>query len=168
MSIIVMVLALLLLLSTWWSGGAPYAFVLFGLARYLLYPFGRFVELQPDEAYAEEDEGEGRSISEYERYGAVDLERGRQLGIFSHSPVGEHRRGLVGRRRGMSMGSWGEFSERDSLLGADREHAVNGGDEDSGPGRKRRFFGRGQWSLGRIIFFITFYLIIGIVPCVRN
>jgi uncharacterized membrane protein YccF (DUF307 family) len=163
MSIIVTVLALLLLLSTWWSGGAPYAFVLFGLARYLLYPFGRFVELQPDEAYAEEDEGEGRSISEYERYGAVDLERGRQLGIFSHSPVGEHRRGLVGRRRGMSMGSWGEFSERDSLLGADREHAVNDGEEDSGPGRKRRFFGRGQWSLGRIIFFITFYLIIGIV-----
>jgi Ca2+:H+ antiporter len=162
MSIMTTILALLLLLSTWWSGGAPYAFVLFGLARYLFYPFGRFVELQPDEAYAEEDEGEGRSISEYERYGAIDLERGRQLGIFSHSPVGEHRRGLVGRRRGMSMGSWGDYSERDSLLGADREHTAIEGDEDSGPGRKRRFFGRGQWSLGRIIFFLTFYLIIGI------
>ena len=160
MSIITAVMALLLLTSTWWSGGAPYAFVLFGLARYLFYPFGRFVELLPDEAYAEEDEGEGRSISEYERYGAVDLERGRQLGIFATSPATDHRRGLIGRRRGQSMGSWGDYSERDSLLGGDPERTAT--EEDSGPGRKRRFFGRGQWSLGRIIFFVSFYLIIGI------
>lgn len=158
--IITTILALFILVLTWWSGGPPYARVLFGLARYLFYPFGRFVELTPDEAYAEEDEGEGRSISEYERYGAVDLERGRQLGIFTSSPNTEHRRGLIGRQRGHSMGSWGDFSERDSLLGADAERSGVDNDNDSGP-RKRRFFGRGQWSLGRIIFFLSFYLLIG-------
>ena len=158
MCIITMIMGFILLILTWCSGGTPYAFVLFGLARYLFYPFGRFVELMPDEAYAEEDEGEGRSISEYERYGAVDLERGRQLGIFSSSPVADNRRGLVGRRRGQSIESWGDYSERDSLLGAGQERTEG---EDSGPGRKRRFFGRGQWSAGRILFFITYYLVIG-------
>jgi Ca2+:H+ antiporter len=161
MCIVTAIVALILLASTWWSGGAPYAFVLFGLARYLFYPFGRFIELTPNEAYAVEDEGEGRSISEYERYGAVDLERGRQLGIFTSSPVSDHRRGLIGRRRGQSIESWGEYSERDSLLGGGTEHAATEGEEDSGPGRKRRLFGRGQWSLGRIIFFISYYLVIG-------
>jgi hypothetical protein len=164
MSLITTIVACILLASTWWSAGAPYAFVLFGLARYLFYPFGRFIELLPDEAYAEEDEGEGRSISEYERYGAVDLERGRQLGIFTSSPVGENRRGLIGRlgrRRGQSIESWGEYSEQDSLLGGDTARNTTVGEDESGPGRKRRFFGRGQWSVGRIFFFTSFYLIIG-------
>lgn len=163
MSLIVALIACILLASTWWSAGAPYAFVYFGLARYLFYPFGRFIELLPDEAYAEEDQGEGRSISEYERYGAVDLERGRQLGIFASSPVGDHRRGLIGRRRGQSIESWGEYSEQDSLLGGDTARATAVGEDESGPGRKRRFFGRGQWSVGRIFFFTSFYLIIGIL-----
>jgi Ca2+:H+ antiporter len=158
MSLITAVAGVVILLLSWWSGGSPYALVLFGLARYLFYPFGRFVELTPDEAYAEEDEGEGRSISEYERYGAVDLERGRQLGIFTGSPHPERRRGLIGRQRGHSMGSWGDYSERDSLLGGEERTSEN--DAEFGP-RKRRFFGRGQWSIGRIFFFLTFYLIIG-------
>ena len=164
MGLVTALVACIILASTWWSVGAPYAFVYFGLARYLFYPFGRFIELTPNEAYAEEDEGEGRSISEYERYGAVDLERGRQLGIFSSSPVTEHRRGLIGRRRGQSIESWGEYSEQDSLLGGDTARATTAGEDDSGPGRKRRFFGRGQWSVGRIFFFTSFYLIIGISP----
>jgi hypothetical protein len=163
MCLVTAIVALLLLMTTWWSGGAPYAFVLFGLAKYLFYPFGRFIELTPDEAYAQEDEGEGRSISEYERYGAVDLERGRQLGILSTSPVADHRRGLIGRRRGQSVSSWGEYTERDSLLGGPAERVPTQGEEDTGH-RKRRFFGRGQWSLGRIVFFISFYLVIGIFP----
>jgi Ca2+:H+ antiporter len=162
MGLIIAVMAVFLLFATLWFGGPPYARVLFGLAKYIVYPFGRFVELTPDEAYAEEDEGEGRSISEYERYGAVDLERGRQLGIFSSSPVSENRRGLIGRRRGQSIESWGGYSERDSLLGGEPDHARHEGEEGSGTnGRKRRFFGRGQWTAGRILFYICFYLVIG-------
>jgi len=161
MGLLTAFVALILLVVTWWSAGAPYAFVLFGLANYLFYPFGRFVELTPDEAYAAEDEGEGHTIFEYERYTAVDLERGRQLGIFANSPVGDHRRGLIGRRRGHSIESWGDYSEQDSLLGGDREHAVVDDEEESGYNRKRRFFGRGQWNVGRILFYISFYLIIG-------
>jgi Inner membrane component domain len=161
LSLVATALALVVLILTWWSGGSPYAFVLFGLARYVFYPFGRFVELTPDEAYAEEDQGEGRSISEYQRYGALDLERGRQLGIINTSPRSDRRRGLIGRQRGHSMGSWGDYSERDSLLAGrpDREEEPN---EDVGAGRKRRLFGRGEWSLGRIAYFLGYYVVVGI------
>lgn len=162
MFILTSLVALLLLVPTWYSSGAPYPFVLIGLAKYLLYPFGRFVELTPDEAYAAEDEGEGHSISDYERYGALDLERGRQLGIFFDSPVTDHQRELTGRRRGQSIESRGEYSEHDSLLGGDRGQAEIGG-EYSDPIRKRRLFGRGQWNAGRILFFIVFYLVIGVL-----
>ena len=45
-----------------------YGRVFAGLSWYILYPFGSFVQLETDEHYAEEDEGEGRSISEYEQW----------------------------------------------------------------------------------------------------
>jgi Ca2+:H+ antiporter len=122
-----------------------YGKVLFGLAGYLLYPFGQFVKLEQDEAYAEEDEGEGRSISEYEQWQSGDLEDGR---LF----FGPVRRSLVGRRRS----SVDSASETDSLLGRGR-----GGRSSHSGSRaarnKRRLFGRGQWNIGRVIFFVFFY-----------
>ncbi|KAI9861987.1 MAG: hypothetical protein M1813_005058 [Trichoglossum hirsutum] len=122
-----------------------YGNVLFGLAGYLLYPFGKFVKLEQDEAYAEEDEGEGRSISEYEQWQSGDLEDGR---LF----FGPIARSLVGRRRN----SVDSASETDSLLG--RGRGGRSGYSDGGAARsKRRLFGRGQWNIGRVIFFIFFY-----------
>ena len=161
MCILTLLVALMLLVPTWYSSGLPYSVVLFGLAKYLLHPFGRFVELTPDEVYAAEDEGEGHDISDYERYGAIDLELGRQLGIFFNSSMADHQRRSHGRRRGQSVQSLADDSEHDSLLGEDRAQAVRGGEEDSVPSKKRRLFGRGQWNVGRILFFVSFYLVIG-------
>jgi Ca2+:H+ antiporter len=122
-----------------------YGKVLFGLAGYLLYPFGQFVKLEQDEAYAEEDEGEGRSISEYEQWQSGDLEDGR---LF----FGPVTRSLVGRRRS----SVDSASETDSLLG--RGRGGHSSRSDSRAARnKRRLFGRGEWNIGRVIFFIFFY-----------
>ena len=125
-----------------------YGRVFAGLSRYLLYPFGSFVLLRSDDNYAEEDEGEGRSISEYEQWQNGDLEHGR---LF----FGPRRdRSLVGRRRN-SVDSAGE---QDSLLG----RTQRGQSEDSqfNPS-KRRLFGRGEWSLGRVVFFVFFYFWMG-------
>ena len=131
-------------------GAAPsaieYGRVLWGLAGYLFYPFGKFVRLEQDEAYAQEDEGEGRSITEYEQWQSGDIEDGR---LF-FGPQGS--RSIVGRsRRSIDSG----VSETDSLLGRSRRGVER---PDSG-GRqfKRRLFGRGQWNTGRVIFFFTFY-----------
>ncbi|KKA22065.1 Calcium permease family membrane transporter [Rasamsonia emersonii CBS 393.64] len=126
-----------------------YGRVFFGLSRYLLYPFGSFVRLETDEHYAEEDEGEGRSISEYEQWQSGDLEHGQ---LF-FGPL--NNRSLIGRRRN-SIDS--AASEHDSLLGRTGRGQCHGGNP---PKSKRRLFGRGEWSLGRVVFFTFFYFLIG-------
>ena len=128
-------------------GASEYGHVFWGLSWYLLYPFGKFVKLEQDEAYAEEDEGEGRSITEYEQWQNGDLEDGRLFfGPLTSRP-------LIGRRR-ESMESAEEY---DSLLGRPRRGA---GSQDSGVRTKRRLFGRGQWNVGRVIYFVYFYFLI--------
>lgn len=127
-------------------GAMEYGRVLWELSGYLFYPFGKFVRLEQDEAYAHEDQGEGRSITEYEQWQSGDLEDGR---LFFGPETGGS---LVGRRRGRSLDSFA--TETDSLLGRTRR----GGRRDSSvPRMKRRLFGRGQWDLGRVIFFLFFY-----------
>lgn len=128
-------------------GAMDYGRVLVGLALYLLYPFGQFVKLEQDEAYAEEDEGEGRSITEYEQWQNGDIEDGR---LF-FGPLAS--RSIVGQRRA-SMDS---ADENDSLLGRTRR---NGESEQHGARNKRRLFGRGQWNFGRVIYFVFFYFLI--------
>ncbi|OJD10669.1 calcium/proton exchanger [Emergomyces pasteurianus Ep9510] len=124
-----------------------YAKVFSHLSLYLLYPFGSFVRLESDENYADEDEGEGRSISEYEQWQSGDLEHGR---LFFGPVAG---RSLVGRRRN----SLESASEHDSLLGRTGRSSP-----DEGTSRiKRRFFGRGEWTIGRVIFYTWFYLVVG-------
>ena len=124
-----------------------YGRVLYGLAGYLFYPFGKFVRLEQDEAYADEDEGEGRSITEYEQWQSGDIEDGR---LF-FGPEGN--RSIIGRRR-RSIDSFATASETDSLLGRTRRRAPR---EGSAQRPKRRLFGRGQWNTGRVIFFLFFY-----------
>lgn len=130
-------------------GAAPsaiaYGRVLWGLAGYLFYPFGKFVRLEQDEAYAAEDEGEGRSITEYEQWQSGDIEDGR---LF-FGPQGN--RSIIGRSR-RSIDS--TISETDSLLGRSRRQ-LRGPDSDRPA--KRRLFGRGEWNTGRVIFFLFFY-----------
>ncbi|KAJ5632236.1 hypothetical protein N7490_008575 [Penicillium lividum] len=130
------------------SSAVAYGRVFSGLSRYLLYPFGSFVLLESEEIYAEEDEGEGRSISEYEQWQNGDLEHGR---LF----FGPRRdRSLVGRRRN-SVDSAGE---QDSLLGRPQR----GQQQDPQlPHAKRRLFGRGEWNVGRVVFFVFFYFLVG-------
>lgn len=131
------------------TASAPeYGRVFLSLSWYLFYPFGSFVRLQADDNYAEEDEGEGRSISEYEQWQNGDIEHG---GLF----FGPRRdRSLVGRRRN----SVDSASEQDSLLGrTQRGHSQDSVLHPS----KRRLFGRGEWTVGRVIFFLFFYSLVG-------
>lgn len=130
------------------SSALAYGKVFLGLSWYIFYPFGSFVRLETDEHYAEEDEGEGRSISEYEQWQNGDLEHGR---LF-FGP--RSSRSLVGRRRN----SIDSASEQDSLLGRTRR----GHRQDSSLAHpKRRLFGRGEWTLGRVVFFTFFYFLVG-------
>ncbi|KAL1837688.1 hypothetical protein VTJ49DRAFT_3514 [Mycothermus thermophilus] len=131
-------------------GGLAYGRVLWGLAGYLFYPFGKFVRLEQQEPYLDEDQGEGRSISEYEQWQSGDLEYGR---LF-FGP--DRNRSIVGRSR-RSIDSEAD-DETESLLGRARREAldVNG----NVPRMKRRLFGRGEWNIGRVVFFAFFYFLI--------
>lgn len=130
--------------------GREYGRVLWGLGGYIFYPFGKFIRLEQQESYIDEDEGEGRSITEYEQWQNGDLEYGR---LFFGPDRG---RSIIGRSR-RSIDS--EPSETDSLLGRGRGSQHSGSDSDT-PRIKRRLFGRGQWNIGRVIFFLFFYLLI--------
>ncbi|KAF2006928.1 hypothetical protein P154DRAFT_517378 [Amniculicola lignicola CBS 123094] len=121
-----------------------YSHLLFHLAGYLFYPFGKYVKLMQDEAYAEEDEGEGRSISEYEQWQSGDIEEGR-LFFGPTSTSGS----LIGRRRNSVDSS----DETTSLLGREGRNLAHSDTAKT----KRRLFGRGKWTVGRIIFFFLFY-----------
>ena len=124
-------------------GCKDYGNVLWGLAGYIFYPFGKYVKLIQEEAYAYEDEGEARSISEYERWQQGDLEEGR---LF-FGPA----RGIVGRSRSEDDSD----DETASLLGrSDLDGAAR---QPSTQARKARLFGRGEWNIGRIIYFTFFY-----------
>lgn len=127
-------------------GAVAYGQVFYGLAGYLFYPFGQIVRLEQDEAYAQEDEGEGRSITEYEQWQSGDIEDGR---LFFGPQL---NRSIIGRSR-RSLDSFA--SENDSLLGRSRQSIEPG----VSPNRitKRRLFGRGQWNTGRVLFFLLFY-----------
>ncbi|KAI5271986.1 hypothetical protein E4T47_04749 [Aureobasidium subglaciale] len=125
-------------------GCHEYGYVLWQLAGYIFYPFGKYVMLEHDEAYMEEDSGEGRSISEYERWQTGDLEEGRLF--FGPTDI---NRSLIGRRRD-SVDTTPD--ETDSLLG--RPGRRSSGDKQE---IKKRLFGRGKWTVGRIIFFAVFW-----------
>lgn len=128
-----------------------YGRVLWGLAGYIFYPFGKFIRLEQQEQYIDEDQGEGRSISEYEQWQSGDLEYGR---LFFGPDRG---RSIIGRSR-RSIDSEPP-SETDSLLGRGRGDVDRGSETDL-PRIKRRLFGRGQWNIGRVIFFLFFYFLI--------
>ncbi|KAK3668416.1 hypothetical protein LTR22_000708 [Elasticomyces elasticus] len=135
-----------------------YGRVLINLAHYLLYPFGKYVELERDEAYMDEDEGEGRSISEYERWQTGDLEEGRLF--FGPTDVD---RSIIGRRRDEVEDLDVPAEETDSLLGRRRTSRQEAVEQAEGMRKKKRLFGRGKWTLGRVVFFLSFYCLL--TPC---
>ncbi|CAK3825209.1 Low affinity vacuolar monovalent cation H(+) antiporter [Lecanosticta acicola] len=132
------------------SGCEEYGRVLINLAHYLFYPFGKYVRLEREEAYMHEDEGEGRDISEYERWQAGDLEEGRLF--FGPTDI---NRSLIGRRRDEVPDL--EADETDSLLARARQSSVA---RQARLKSKKRLFGRGKWNVGRVIFFLFFYFLI--------
>jgi Ca2+:H+ antiporter len=125
---------------------SEYSRLLFHLAVYVFYPFGKYVKLLQDDQYAEEDEGEGRSISEYEQWQSGDIEEGR---LFFGPTAGLSS--IVGRRRNSVDSAGGETT---SLLGRDGRANIAHSDAAK---TKSRYFGRGKWTLGRVVFFSFFY-----------
>ncbi|RDW44246.1 Sodium/calcium exchanger protein-domain-containing protein [Yarrowia lipolytica] len=155
-----------------WSNSArQYGRVLHKTGFYLLYPFGQFVQLAADENYLHEDEGEGRTLGEYERWQAGDLEHGRLFfgpdSNHGHPTQGTNPTSHPNHPNHHDPSSGAHVDPvRTPLLGRNRSSLSSasedslGEDSETGVSRKRRFFGRGEWNLGRILFYTWFYVII--------
>lgn len=149
-----------------WSRSArEYGHAFYDLANYLIFPFGKFVQLDQDGRYALEDEGEGRSLGEYEEW-RTGNDRGR---LF----FGPSSRRNAARSRRATSSSLEPISESDNLLSSAGE--PNDGEPSSAASDtaslndslesgllypKRRLFGRGDWNVGRVVFYIWFYLFV--------
>ncbi|ODQ81213.1 hypothetical protein BABINDRAFT_160601 [Babjeviella inositovora NRRL Y-12698] len=107
----------------------------FDLGLFLWFPFGKYVLLTKDENYIHEDVYDGRSVSEFRKW------RSEEEGRLFFIPL----------RRSEVQPLLGDIAEGSS----NRRESISH-DEDA---VKKRFFGRGDWNLSRIVFYAYFYLL---------
>lgn len=123
----------LFLSNTKYTDSAKYSKLLYNLGFYMLNPFGKIVILNKDDNYLEEDIGEGRSVSEYQRW------RSEEEGRLFYAPRARPRL-LSNNVQGSPSVSGAiqlEVEEVDNI--------------------KRRLFGRGNWNVGRVVFYLFYY-----------
>lgn len=124
-------------LILFWSPSAQlYGITLLSVGKYLLFPFGICVQLYQDENYSREDSNVGHSYEEY----ALWQER-------------DNRRLFFG-----PMNSSVDAINCDSNV--ENSNNSNSSSFSNDLRRKRRLFGRGEWNLGRIIFYFWYYALI--------
>lgn len=143
-----------------------YIKLVYKVGRYWLYPFGKFVLLTKDENYLEEDEMFGSSINEFHRWRSE--EEGRLFFAPPRRYTGSNNesRPLLKDHKGRAL------RDAYSFLSGDNSNDVNANDDatddsnaDEDPQNSRidikvRFFGRGNWTWSRIIFYLIFYLVL--------
>ncbi|ODV92031.1 hypothetical protein CANCADRAFT_30299 [Tortispora caseinolytica NRRL Y-17796] len=132
-----------ILCFAWIHSAQEYGFLTFRLGLYLLTPYKYFVVLTRDENYLLEDSHEGRSLGDYYRWQAGDLEGGRLV----FGPTQQERNSAGQSTQNNSHPNTESSSSTDPLLSSSQEH----------PYIKRRLFGRGSWNFGRILFYISYY-----------
>lgn len=142
----------------------PYVKLLMKLGKYWLSPFGKFVLLTKDKNYLDEDQLEGRTISEYQKW--REQEEGR---LFFAPPrrytnTNNETAPLLKDHKGRPLSdAYSSLDTADSSANA-LEDPFESDDEEIQDLEladiKKRFFGRGSWSSGRFMFYLYFYVIL--------
>lgn len=149
----------------WHKSLRPYVHLLLQLGRYWFHPFGKFVLLNKDENYLDEDEMDGRSISEFHQWrmeeeGRLFFAPPRRMTNSDSKPLLKDHKGRPWRDAYAALGEGN--STTDTI--ADEQNGSNGVNDDVGENDnydiKMRLFGRGRWSLGRLLFYLFFYVIL--------
>jgi Ca2+:H+ antiporter len=150
-------------------GNIKYSKVLFNLGIYLLWPFGKVVYLQKDENYLVEDENEGTTILEYQRwrdeeqnklfFSASNSQLNASDTINANNPPGGpssmlNKPAETQKKRLRPIGAPSPLTKQHSSY--DPSTVVDSLDDND---KKLRFFGRGDWSLGRIVFYLYYYAV---------
>lgn len=140
----------------WHKHLRPYVKLLLHLGKYWLNPFGKFVLLNKDENYLDEDELDGRSISEFHRWrleeeGRLFFAPPRRMTSSDSKPLLKDHKGRHLRDVYSSLRE-GPADPNTSAIDEDDEN-----DNEESNDIKVRFFGRGTWSAGRLMFYLFFY-----------
>lgn len=151
----------------------PYVKLLYKVGKYWLFPFGKFVLLNKDENYLDEDELDGRSISEFHRWRSQEegrlffapprrftaTDESRPLMKDHHGRPLRDAYSSLGEREGTSVPESGPKTMEgdDEAPSRTDSYGVDFDDENDVNDIKTRFFGRGSWSSGRIMFYVYFY-----------
>lgn len=148
----------------WSSSSCQYGRTFFSLGRYLLFPFGKCVQLWQDENYIWEDEGVGRTIAEYEHWQTADVSRGK-LFFGPAQPDQQDSGSHTSVHRSNSVSISAPHISHEDVPGMSSDHsAAYDSSVMSSSGvdvkRKRRLFGRGKWNIGRIMFYMCFYVLL--------
>lgn len=128
-----------------------YAKVFFNLGIYFLWPFGKVIYLRRDENYLSEDLHEGTTFVEYERW---RNEEHNKL-FFSPSHTSSNIASASDARDRITTTPQSQQRNPTPLPAIDER-----ADEEDNDNKKKRLFGRGDWSVGRIMFYLYFYLIL--------
>lgn len=150
-----------------------YSNVLFQLAHYLLWPYGKIVYLIQDDRYSEEDNNEGISVQQFyswiTSYSKIFTNQPSETenlnqGCHSHSYQSLHDINALNHPSYGSIQQYISHQQNDhgfnsrTLPMAANSKAED--DEESENVIQRRYFGRGKWTLGRFLFYYFFYVAI--------
>lgn len=148
-----------------------YSGVFFKLGNYLFWPFGKVVYLNPDEHYLQEDQNEGISVPQF--YSWVTSYSNK---LFFHKnqsmenePLHNTNQNNLQSVNSLSYPSYGSiqnYINDQNPQGRSESNQTNDSvlhnrpqDNTSLP-TQRRYFGRGKWTLGRVLFYILFHIIL--------
>lgn len=130
-----------------------YSRTLFLIGKYLFFPFGVSVQLRQDENYLLEDTGEGRTVAEYQEWQTHDSRR-----LFFAPDLNTNN-----SQNNENNSVTESNSDQDTSSSSNQtEHLRSDSNDTASPDfrRKLRFFGRGDWNLGRIVFYLWFYVVV--------
>lgn len=140
---------LVLILGLFTSSAFEYALVFYRLGRYLLWPFGKIVSMVSDAHYLIEDQDEGISAQQFYNWITTYSNK-----LFFHESQAIDENTPTDQR--LQNSSYGSIQ---SNIGTEEAPDVEQNDEEA-IHLHRRLFGRGQWSLGRIVFYFVFHILI--------
>ncbi|KAI5961954.1 hypothetical protein KGF57_001582 [Candida theae] len=141
------------------SGSRLYVRAFLRLGRYWLYPFGKFVLLNKEKNYMDEDQLEGRTLNEFHQWRLQEEGRLFFAPPRRYTGSAEESAPLMKDHKGRPLRDAYNSLATDS----ERSEQVHEGDADENEESndiKVRFFGRGDWTAGRIAFYLYFYLIV--------
>lgn len=136
------------------NNSVKYAKFYWNLGSYLLYPFGKIVILKSDKNYINEDANVGSSIDEFARWrtqnqGKLFFSAPNVYQQHLHKPDLEHTSNIPSPMVGTAT------TTADTATSE-----LTDDDEVNTTFYKKRFFGRGDWNIGRVVFYVQYYLIL--------